>query len=97
MDQSQNTNSGAPEALYVDTLIVPTGSTLDLNGLHVYARLVSNKGTILDGTVQQPPPGGALALNTIAAATISSAIPTNDWTFFARANQAVTIVVHTGS
>ena len=68
VDQSQNTNSGAPEALYVDTLIVPAASTFDLNGLHVYARLVSNKGTILDGAVQQLPPGGALALNSIAPA-----------------------------
>ncbi len=51
VDLSKNTNSGNPEALYVNVLVVPLGSTLDLNGLHLYANVVSNAGTISGGSV----------------------------------------------
>ena len=55
VDQSPNTASGAPEAIYVNSLIVPSGTTLDLNGLHLYARAVQNDGTIRGGKVNQVP------------------------------------------
>ena len=56
VDESRNTASGAApivdEAVYVDTLDVPAGTTLDLNGLHLYARTLQGDGTILNGTVR---------------------------------------------
>ena len=44
-------NVPGPEALYVDTLIVAAGTTLNLAGLHVYARNTQISGTILNGTI----------------------------------------------
>ncbi len=38
VDQADNAPGTGPEALYVDSLIVSTFDTLDLNGLHVYVR-----------------------------------------------------------
>ena len=55
VDQSQNTNSGAPEALYVNSLIVPAGATLDLNGLHLYTGAAQIGGSILNGTIVLAP------------------------------------------
>src|SRR5262249_43468285 len=51
VDRVDNATGTGAEALYVNMLIVPTGSTLDLNGLPVYARAVQNNGTIVGGTV----------------------------------------------
>ena len=48
-----NPSSTSPEAVYVDTIIVPAGSTLDLNNLHLYARTLKIAGTVINGTVQQ--------------------------------------------
>jgi len=51
VDFEDNSPGMAPEALYVDTLVVPLGSTLILNGLNVYARTAQVEGTVV-GTVQ---------------------------------------------
>ena len=40
------------------TLIVPTGSTLDLNNLRSDARALQNTGTIIGGAVTIVPDGG---------------------------------------
>jgi hypothetical protein len=55
---------GAPEALYVGKLVLGAGSTLDLNGLHLYCeQLLDNGGTVLGGDVivmvPVTPPGSA--------------------------------------
>ena len=97
VDLSRNTSSTSPEALYVDSLLVPAGSTLDLNGLPLYARTVEVEGTVTGGSITQLATGGPLRFNTPASATITSTKPSDDWTFFGRANQTVTVAVHTGS
>src|SRR5438309_1648273 len=50
-DNAHNTASTSPEAVYVNSLTVPAGTTLDLNGLHLYARATQIAGTILGGSV----------------------------------------------
>jgi len=97
VDLSRNTSATSPEALYVDSLVLPAGATLDLNGLHVYARTMQVAGTVLGGVINQLASGGSLLFSTPTSGTISSSSPSNDWTFFGRANQAVTVVVHSGS
>ena len=96
VDQSKNSSGSGAEALYVGTLIVPAGATLDLNGLDVYARIVGAAGIILNGHVNQTPPGGALAIDTPTAGFINATYPSNGWTFFGRANQAVSVIVNPG-
>jgi adhesin HecA-like repeat protein len=60
VDQVDNAPGGAPEALYVNTLVVPAGTTLDLNGLTLYAIDVQVAGTVVGGTVQKVQPAPPL-------------------------------------
>lgn len=49
VDNSANSPGNAPEAVYVNDLIVPAGATLDLDGLQVYAHTKQINGTIVNG------------------------------------------------
>jgi RHS repeat-associated protein len=97
VNDSQNWPTPQAEALYVNSLVVPAGTTLDLNALHVYARTAQIDGTILYGTVQLLPESGQLALNTSIPGTIDEAGQVDQWTFFGRAGRAVTVRVDPGS
>ena len=55
VDLSDNAEGAGPEALYVAYLEVPSGSTLDLNGLRVYACDVQIQGTVTGGVVHAIP------------------------------------------
>ena len=54
VDNAANSPGNTPEAVYVNTLIVPAGATLNLNGLHLYANTSEIKGTITGGVVSPP-------------------------------------------
>jgi RHS repeat-associated protein len=60
VDQSNNSPGEEPEALYVNSLMVPAGTTLDLNGLQLYARATQINGAIAGGSVEQIPDGGPI-------------------------------------
>ncbi len=51
VDQSANSPGNAPNAVYVNNLIVPSGATLNLNGLHLYAVSATVAGTITGGVI----------------------------------------------
>ena len=55
VDQSDNSAGGGPEAVYTNSVVVPQNTTLDLNGLHLYARGVQIAGSAINGTIEQPP------------------------------------------
>src|SRR5208337_782814 len=97
VDLANNSGSSSPEALYVNTLIVPSGSTLDLNGLHLYYRTGEINGTITAGSATPLAGGGALQLNTADPGNLQFSGQVDDWTFFGRAGQSVDIFLHTGS
>ncbi len=70
VDQSQNSGSGQPEAVYADNLVINPGATLNLNGLHLYVFSDQIEGTIVGGSVTVvtlPPP----AVNAPAAAAVN--------------------------
>lgn len=48
-------NSGSNDCVYVDSLSVPFGALLNLNGLKLYARLAAISGTVTNGIVLQLP------------------------------------------
>jgi RHS repeat-associated protein len=97
VDNAQNSIGTGAEALYVDSLIVPAGTTFDLNGLHVYARAAQLDGTVVGGTIQFLGDGGPLFLNDPTPGEISPAGEVDDWTFFGRGGQTVTVVANIGS
>jgi RHS repeat-associated protein len=96
VDESDNVPGPSPEALYVDTLSVPAGSTLDLNGIPLYARVVDVAGTVVGGSITQLADGGRLVLNTRAAGAIAVAGELDEWTFFGRAGRVVTVSIDPG-
>ncbi len=49
VDDAANSPGNAPEALYVNDLIVPAGATLDLDGLHLYVNTEQINGTVFSG------------------------------------------------
>ena len=51
VDQSDNSAGVGAEAVYAGRLIVPSGSTLNLNGLHLYTQTAQISGTVVGGTV----------------------------------------------
>jgi RHS repeat-associated protein len=97
VDNAHNSSGTGVEALYVDSLIVEPGATLDLNGLHAYARYTQINGQVINGTVNPAPDGGPLDFDSTAPGTISPAGEVDDWTFFGRAGQGVSVTLATGS
>ena len=98
-DTTQNVPAAGskPDALYVNYLAVPGGSTLDLHGLNLYARQAQISGSIVGGTVKQFPTGGPLAFNSPAPGLISFPNQIDTWSFYGQAGQTVAVVVNTGS
>jgi hypothetical protein len=86
-------HSGGTRVLYVNSLIVPGGATLDLNGFTIYARVVQIDGMVVGGGVIQTPPG-AITLSTPATGSIASDQQVDEWTFFGRAGQTVAVIVN---
>jgi RHS repeat-associated protein len=97
--QLVNTTDNAPgnEAVYIDTLVVPIGSTLDLNSIPLYARAVQIGGLVVGGTVTVLPDGGPLPLSTPAAGNIAVSSEVDEWTVTARAGQSLHIVADPGA
>ena len=97
VDAADNSPGASAEALYVDSLNIVSGSTLDLNGLKLYTRLARVDGTVVGGTITQIPDSGPLDLNTPLPGTISVAGQLDEWQFYGRANRRVGIFVNPGS
>ena len=96
-DQYKNSGSTGVEALYVNSIVVPSGTTLDLHGLHVYARGAQVSGTVRNGTITQIPNSGPIGFGQPTLGNISTPGQLDQWTFFARAGEFYTIVVDPGS
>ena len=96
VDQSHNTTSTKPEAVYANELIVPAGATLNLNNLHLYVRGDQISGTVAGRDGHVVPVGGSLALNTPTPGTLTPAGAVNDWTFYGTAGESITIQLNPG-
>jgi RHS repeat-associated protein len=96
VDSSDNAPGSGAEAVYVSTLVVPAGSTLNLNGLHLYARASQILGSVTNGAVIPMGDSGALAFGTPTPGVISAVGETDDWTVFGRGGRALTISLDPG-
>lgn len=92
---ADNAPGAGAEAVYVDSLVVPAGAVLDLNGKHIYARTaqIDGVGSIRNGSVSFLPANGPLTLNTPASGTISAVNEIDDYTITGRAGQSVVVAV----
>ena len=97
VDNADNAAGSGDEAVYTANVTVPSGSTLDLNNLHLYTRAVSNAGTVRNRTITVIPDGGPLARDAFTPGKISTAGEIDDWTIFGRAGDALTISLSTGN
>ena len=97
VDQSHNTTSTSAEAVYANELIVASGATLNLNGLHLYVRGDEISGTVLDGTVILVPSGGAISLGTATPGTLTPAGAIQNWTFYGTAGESISVQLNPGS
>lgn len=97
VDASDNSPGATPEALYADSVVVPAGCTLDLNGLHLYARAKQISGNVLGGSISSTSDSGPVAAGTPTSAALAVAGELDDWTFFGRAGQLYALAVDTGS
>ncbi len=96
VDNAHNSTGTGAEAVYANGLIVPAGATLDLNGLHMYVRGAVISGSIINGTVTQIPGGGTLQIGTPVASDLTAPGAIDEWTFFGRSAETVTIAVNPG-
>ena len=96
VDQSVNAPGTGSEALYTDSLVVSPGTTLDLNGLHLYTRAAQIYGTVVGGSIIQIPSGGALSLSSPTPGSISTPGQLDEWTFYGMAGHCITAFVDTG-
>ncbi len=97
VDHSNNSLGGEPEAVYTNSLIVNSGSTLDLNGLNLYTRVAQIDGTVVGGSIIQTADSGPLPFATPTPGTISVPGELDEWEFFGRAGRTVAILVNPGS
>jgi hypothetical protein len=96
VDAADNSPGAGAETLYVDSLIVSSGASLDLNGRKLYARAVElqGTGTIIGGTATIVPDGGPILYALPTSGKISVSGEQDNWTFFGRANQTVSVVMN---
>ena len=97
VDQSNNDGAAGPEAVYVNSLVVPAGATLDLNGLRIFARASQIGGVVLNGVINEAFDGGPIALGTTATGRIAVMGEEDRWTFFGRAGQSILANLNTGN
>jgi RHS repeat-associated protein len=97
VNQSNNSGGSGADAVYAQSVVVPAGCTLNLNGLHLYARAWQVSGTILNGSINQLPSAGALTLATPTPGDIATAGQLDEWTFFDYGGQTVNVIVNPGS
>ena len=97
VDTADNSSGSGSEAVYAETLAVPAGTTLDLNGLHLYTRADLISGTVTGGTISVVNGGGPIAINMPTPGDLTTFAQQDNWTFNAQAGQAVNVTVATGS
>jgi len=97
VNQYANVPGATSEALYAQSLVVAAGSTLDLAGFNVYVRQAQLAGTVVNGTVTQIPDSGPVTRNTGTPGTISLPGEMDEWTFYGKIGETLTVAVNTGS
>ena len=94
VNNADNASGVGAEAVYANSLVVPSSATLDLNGLHLYARVTKISGSVINGTITTVPDGGAIPINSSSIGSISSSGQIDNWTFYGRAGRNITVSIN---
>jgi RHS repeat-associated protein len=97
VDQFDNATGSGLESLYVNAIKVPASSTLNLNGLKVYARESQILGTLVGGTVTLVPDGGLMALDSSSHGRIATNGQLDEWSFYGRAGRGLAVELNPGT
>ncbi len=96
-DQSDNALGDGAEAIYVQTLIVQEGSTLDLAGFNLYARVLEIEGSVLGGEILETPDGGLLSQGAATPGRIAQVGEIDEWEFYGWKGRSIAVFVDPGS
>jgi RHS repeat-associated protein len=96
-DQADNSVGPGSEAVYVGSISVPAGATLDLNGLHLYSRAASISGQVVNGSITSIPDSGAITFNLPVVGQIGAVGEVDEWSFLGYAGRTLSVVVNPGA
>ena len=94
-DSSDNSVGIAPEAIYVETLVVPAGSTLDLNGIRLYVQRLEGSGTILGDSLTLVPP--AVVVSPLTSPFTSEAGDSSSFSIYLSTRPQANVVINLDS
>lgn len=97
IDASDNAPGEGAEAVYVRSISVAEGATLDLGGLNLYARMIEAGGTVVGGEIVETPDGGPVALGVATPGRIAEVGEADEWETFGWAGRSLAIFVDPGS
>ena len=97
VNQSANSPGSTAEAVYANSLVIPAGTTLNLNGLNLYVRDLQNSGTVTGGSITQIPNSGPLALDSPTPGDLVASGELDHWTFYDSGGDSLTVVLDPGS
>ncbi|MBI3959975.1 MAG: RHS repeat protein [Chloroflexi bacterium] len=97
VDWDDNSPGAGLEAIYVNLLVVPAGSTLEMNGIKVYARAAQIDGTIENGSVELFTDSGPISFGIPVAGSIAVGGEVDEWTFYGQAGRTISILANPGS
>lgn len=96
VDSFDNSPEAQPEAVYVNSLVVHSGSILDLSGLNLYTRSLQTNGSIVGGVPFLIPDGGAITQGRLTPGYLSLPGELDEWTFYGRKGGSVAVLIETG-
>ncbi len=97
VNRSVNSGGTGPEAVYASSVVVSSGGTLDLAGLHLYARAAQVSGTVVNGSITLVPKDSSIVLGQQTPGAVAAAGASDDWTLYGRAGHSYSIVVDPGN
>jgi hypothetical protein len=74
IDLANNSSGAGSEAIYADQVIVDVNSSIDLNGLHIYAKSATIRGQVFNGIIQVVVANNAPVLNITGSPKLNTII-----------------------
>jgi RHS repeat-associated protein len=96
VDSVRNRGTAA-ESVYANSLVVPSNTILDLNGLQLFTRSAQINGTVRGGTVTIIADGGPLPITAPSQGNIEAVGQVDEWTIFARKNNTLNVFINPGT